>query len=159
MAERISANDAMPDSDCEVATLPMPSPSRRKPAQLEELRIERQRGVSLVKQIIAKLDAMVESGRLRPGTKTPSVRELAKALEVSTFTVAEAYDVLVSRGVLSSRPGSGYFVTSRTAQVTALRDVPPIRKEAACGSWLPVLVWNQDPDLLRVGSGVLPPEW
>ncbi|KIG01659.1 GntR family transcriptional regulator [Caballeronia concitans] len=159
MAERISANDAMPDSDCEVATLPMPSPSRREPAQLEELRIERQRGVSLVKQIVAKLDAMVESGRLRPGTKTPSVRELAKSLEVSTFTVAEAYDVLVSRGVLSSRPGSGYFVTSRTAQVTALRDVPPIRKEAACGSWLTVLVWNQDPDLLRVGSGVLPPEW
>ncbi len=90
MAERISANDAMPDSDCEVATLPMPSPSRREPTQLEELRIERQRGVSLVKQIVAKLDAMVESGRLRPGTKTPSVRELAKSLEVSTFTVAEA---------------------------------------------------------------------
>ncbi|WP_043288589.1 aminotransferase-like domain-containing protein [Paraburkholderia oxyphila] len=144
---------------CEVTTLPTTSSPRSESTLLEELRIERQRGVSLVKQIVAKLDAMVESGRLRPGTKTPSVRELAKSLNVSTFTVAEAYEVLVSRGVLSSRPGSGYFVTSRAAHVKALSDEAPDKREAASGSWLPVLVWNQDSDLLPVGSGVLPPEW
>ncbi|MFM0237062.1 aminotransferase-like domain-containing protein [Paraburkholderia phytofirmans] len=158
-AAHVPANNKISANDCEATTLSIASSPRREWTLLELLRIERQRGVSLVKQIVASLDALVDSGRLRPGTKTPSVRELAKSLDVSTFTVAEAYDVLVSRGVLSSRPGSGYFVTSRAAHVTALLDEPPKRKEAASGSWLPVLVWNQDPDLQPVGSGVLPPEW
>ncbi|WP_043288953.1 aminotransferase-like domain-containing protein [Paraburkholderia oxyphila] len=126
---------------------------------MEELHVERQRGISLVEQIVAKLEQMVESGRLRAGTKTPSVRELAKQLGVSTFTVTEAYDVLVSNRVLSSRPGSGYFVTARLAQMPARPDEASRSPEVAADAWLPVLVWNQNPDLLPVGSGVLPPEW
>ncbi|NML32364.1 PLP-dependent aminotransferase family protein [Paraburkholderia sp. G-4-1-8] len=149
----------MPADEYEAGTAQNESSPQRESTLLEELRIERRRGVSLVDQLVARLDAMVESGRLRAGTKTPSVRELAKSLGVSTFTVAEAYDVLVSRRVLSSRPGSGYFVTSRAGQVAALPDESIRRTEVASGEWLPVLVWNQDPALLPVGAGVLPPEW
>jgi DNA-binding transcriptional MocR family regulator len=142
---------------------PPPPPDAASPCRestlVEELRVERHRGVSLVDQIVAKLEQLVDSAVLRAGTKTPSVRELARLLEVSTFTVAEAYEVLVSRRVLISRPGSGYFVTSRAGQLSTLADMPPKAMEAAADSWLPVLVWDQNPDLLPVGSGVLPPEW
>jgi DNA-binding transcriptional MocR family regulator len=149
----------MSDSQFGATTARGASSRTRESTLLEELRVERQRGISLVDQIVAKLDEMVESGRLRAGTKTPSVRELAKALGVSTFTVAEAYDELVSKRVLNSRPGSGYFITSRTTQVPPPREESPKEAEDAASSWLPVLVWNQAPNLLPVGSGVLPPEW
>ncbi|KIG07589.1 aminotransferase-like domain-containing protein [Caballeronia concitans] len=137
----------------------MKVPETRDSTLLEELRVERQRGISLVGQIVAKLEQMVESGRLRAGTKTPSVRELAKQLGVSTFTVTEAYDVLVSKRVLSSRPGSGYFVTARVAHVPVLRSEALASRVVDPDAWMPVLVWNRNPDLLPVGSGVLPPEW
>lgn len=134
--------------------------SNHESTLLEELRVERQRGISLVDQLVGKLEQMAESGRLRAGTKTPSVRELARSLGVSTFTVTEAYDVLVSKRVLSSRPGSGYFVTSRAAQVPTLPEsAAATAAELISEAWLPILVWNQNPDLLPVGSGVLPPEW
>lgn len=126
---------------------------------LEELRVERQSGISLVDQIVSKLEQMVESNWLKAGTKTPSVRELARQLGVSTFTVSEAYDVLVSKRVLSSRPGSGYFVTARVAQAPVLAGEAAKITEVATDAWLPVLVWNRNPNLLPVGSGVLPPEW
>lgn len=134
-------------------------PAHRESTLLEELRIERQRGTSLVQQIIVKLQTMVESGRLKAGTKTPSVRELAKALGVSTFTVTEAYDTLVSKRILNSRPGAGYFVTSHVAHTPARSGAFVDGMHAGAESWLPVLGWDQNPDLLPVGSGSLPPEW
>jgi DNA-binding transcriptional MocR family regulator len=150
----------MPDSQFEASTTTdKAASSTRDSTLLEELRVERQRGISLVEQIVVKLEQMVESGRLRAGTKTPSVRELSRQLGVSTFTVTEAYDVLVSKRVLSSRPGSGYFVTARVAQTPTFTEVASRTVPVAANDWLPILVWNQNPNLLPVGSGVLPPEW
>ncbi len=45
-----------------------------------------------------------------PGQRIPSVRALAKKLEVSTFTVAQAYDRLTAHGHLTAVRGSGYYV-------------------------------------------------
>ncbi|MFC6947039.1 PLP-dependent aminotransferase family protein [Paraburkholderia dipogonis] len=149
----------MPESQFRASATNTPASSARDSTLLEELRVERQRGISLVDQIVCKLEQMVESGRLRAGTKTPSVRELAKQLGVSTFTVTEAYDVLVSKRVLSSRPGAGYFVNARVVQAPGLSEETSKLVEVSADAWLPLLVWNQNPELLAAGSGVLPPEW
>ena len=50
----------------------------------------------------------IEQQVLRPGMSLPSVRELARQYEISTFTVASAYSRLVSLGWLAARPGAGY---------------------------------------------------
>lgn len=43
----------------------------------------------------------------------PSVRQLASQSGVSVWTVNEAYQRLVARGVITSRPGLGYFVVPK----------------------------------------------
>ena len=87
------------------------------------LSIERAKKGSLVEKIVDAISAMVASRELRVGTKMPSVRQFAKCNGISTFTVVEAYDRLVTLGLLSSRRGSGYFV--------ARHDVPALLPPAA----------------------------
>ncbi len=58
------------------------------------------------------LRSAVEQGRLAPGERLPSERDLAGRLAVSRSTVVTAYDTLRSEGVLESRQGSGTRVRS-----------------------------------------------
>lgn len=53
------------------------------------------------------LRMLVSDGRIAPGTRLPSERELTLELGVSRTTVSRAYAVLRDRGFLSSRRGSG----------------------------------------------------
>ena len=53
------------------------------------------------------LRLLIADGRIPPGTRLPSERELTGALDVSRTTVTRAYAVLKERGYLSSRRGSG----------------------------------------------------
>src|ERR1043165_7376591 len=54
-------------------------------------------------------DAML-SGRLRPGARLPSTRDLARQLEVARGTVVAGYAQLMSEGYLTGRVGAGTFV-------------------------------------------------
>jgi DNA-binding transcriptional MocR family regulator len=53
---------------------------------------------------------LVLDGRIAPGTRLPSERELAASLRVSRATVTAAYDVLRGQHYLASRSGSGSVV-------------------------------------------------
>jgi len=77
-------------------------------------------------QLSVSFRVMIADGRLCPGARLPSSRELARQLRVSRNTVMAAYDDLVARNLLRGRTGAGSFVAS-TAQIE-----PPIR------------VWFQD---------------
>jgi GntR family transcriptional regulator/MocR family aminotransferase len=52
----------------------------------------------------------IETGRLVPGTKLPSIRELSAHLKVSKNTVETAYQQLSAEGYVESREKSGLFV-------------------------------------------------
>lgn len=49
-------------------------------------------------------------GVWQPGSRMPSVRELAVELSVNVNTVLKAYEVLETEGVIYTRRGLGYFV-------------------------------------------------
>ena len=107
--------------------------------------------------LAAGLRRRIASGALAPGSRMPSVRALARASEVSPFTAARVYDVLVAEGLVDARRGSGYFVAQNTE---ALRARPPAGPELPADSiWL--LRREYDPRLVRVdaGCGWLPPDW
>lgn len=121
------------------------------------LPLERSRRGSLVDQIVVAITGMVTRRALPIGAKMPSVRQFAKCNGVSTFTVVESYDRLVTCGLLSSRRGSGYFV--------ARNEVPPVPQELAFHA-TPTAIDALTPELysgvsnaLPVGAGWLPPEW
>jgi DNA-binding transcriptional regulator YhcF (GntR family) len=61
-------------------------------------------------QLRAQLSVMVATGHLEPGTRLPTVRELAAALEVAPGTVARAYRELEHDGVVEGRGRNGTFV-------------------------------------------------
>jgi DNA-binding transcriptional MocR family regulator len=85
------------------------------PFNAMQLPIDRQSEQPLYQQIQDRLQRLIQSGAMRPGEKLPSIRRLARQIQVSPLTVIEAYGRLESQSLIQSRPGSGYFVTAAPA--------------------------------------------
>lgn len=58
------------------------------------------------------LEADIQSGALKAGTKLPPQRELADFLDVNLSTISRAFKLCEQRGLLSASVGSGTFVSS-----------------------------------------------
>ena len=79
-------------------------------------------------EIVSQFQTLIEQGRLRPGDRLPTERELAAQFLVSRVTVRQALSVLQAMGFVESRVGDGTFARrSETATVTALASMlsPP----------------------------------
>ncbi|MDF6893593.1 GntR family transcriptional regulator, partial [Escherichia coli] len=112
----------------------------------------------MVDQIVQGIRAAVDNHALLPGTRLPSVRKLAQAHDVSTFTVAEAYTRLAALGAIVARPRSGYLVAARTpAQPASVapRWEPPTLNAA----WLLSDVFADRSIAIKPGCGWLPNDW
>src|SRR5438045_9794214 len=75
--------------------------------------LSRDSTVALVDQVAERITSLVEHGQLPAGARLPSIRKLAKLVGASPFTVVDAYDRLVARGVIESRAGRGFFACGR----------------------------------------------
>lgn len=62
------------------------------------------------KQVSEALKSAILAGRLRPGEKLPSTRDLADSINVSRFTVIRSYEELSAQGYIQTTSGSGTFV-------------------------------------------------
>ncbi len=65
---------------------------------------------TLYGQIADDLANDIQQGLYNPGHKVPSVRQLSKQKQVSISTINQAYALLEDRGLIRSKPQSGYFV-------------------------------------------------
>jgi len=63
------------------------------------------------------VQSMIENGALGLGEKLPSLRSLSSKLGVSVSTVNQAYVELERKGVIESRPRSGFFVRQRSTRL------------------------------------------
>lgn len=64
-------------------------------------------------QVRVQLTALIESGRLAPGERLPSVRQLADDLDLAAGTVARAYKELEGAGLVTTARGAGTRVAAR----------------------------------------------
>ena len=64
------------------------------------------------RQIVTSIQRAVDSGRLTYGSVLPSMNDIRALLNVSRDTVFKAYQELKTRGIISSSPGKGYFISS-----------------------------------------------
>ncbi|MGH3348508.1 MAG: PLP-dependent aminotransferase family protein, partial [Nocardioides sp.] len=69
--------------------------------------VDRSTGVPLGHQVQEALRTAIRRGRLRPGERLPSSRQLAAGLGVSRGLVVSAYDQLYAEGYLVTTVGSG----------------------------------------------------
>ena len=66
--------------------------------------------VAVYVQIENSAQFAVASGRLKPGDRLPSVRELSERLDINPNTVAKAYRDLEVMGIVYTRRGMGIFI-------------------------------------------------
>jgi DNA-binding transcriptional regulator YhcF (GntR family) len=76
----------------------------------EWVRLDQQAGAPLFDQLRTQIIEGVRDGRLTPGTRLPTVRDLAGQLGLAVNTVARAYRELEAAGVLETRGRFGTFV-------------------------------------------------
>src|SRR6266481_3861167 len=75
------------------------------------LELNRESHVPLYAQIVSEVCRRMTDGALKVGDRLPANRELAKTLGVNRNTVTTAYAELAADGLISSRVGSGTYVS------------------------------------------------
>lgn len=66
----------------------------------------------LYEQIATQIKAAIMSGELNAGDAIPSVRALAKSLQISILTVQKAYGTLQEEGFIETTAGKGCYVSA-----------------------------------------------
>lgn len=84
-------------------------------------------------QLAAILEEEIISGRIEPGQKLPSVRELAAMSQTNPNTAARAMQELENRGLIETRRTSGKFVAQN---LEALKKSREMAAEKLCGQFL-----------------------
>lgn len=67
----------------------------------------------LYEQITAQVKAQIMSGELKAGDALPSIRSLARSLQISVLTVQKAYDLLQADGFIETTAGKGCYVSAQ----------------------------------------------
>lgn len=69
-------------------------------------------GLPVYRQIVDQFKCAIGAGRLKPGDKLPTHRDLAAELVIAPMTVKKAYDTLVGEKLIVMSAGRGTFVAS-----------------------------------------------
>jgi DNA-binding transcriptional regulator YhcF (GntR family) len=101
-----------------------------------ELRIDDTSDRSIYEQIVAQVQEGVATGRLVPGDRLPTVRNLADELDIAPGTVARAYTELERLGVVATEGVRGTRIAPRKAPGIAAAERP----ETLVGLLRPVAV-------------------
>lgn len=105
-------------------------------AGLPFLRINQRGAVPVYQQIVDQIREAVAAGRLRPGERLPTVRQLAADLDVAPGTTARAYQELEQLGVVLTERARG----TRVAEPRPPTVSDPERAAALVGLLRPVAV-------------------
>lgn len=72
-------------------------------------------GVDVVRQVLKRVESLLDEGMLTPGQKLPSERDLAETLQVSRTSVRQVLKILEASGRVVSRKGSGTYAAARSS--------------------------------------------
>ena len=75
-----------------------------------EIKISNLSSVPIYQQVATQIKSNILNGRLKNNDQLPSIRSLAKELEVGIITVKKSYEVLLQEDLIYSKGAVGYFV-------------------------------------------------
>jgi DNA-binding transcriptional MocR family regulator len=113
---------------------------------------------TLLGRVMAAIRQRIASRNLTPGEKLPSIRALAKTMQVSKSTVVEAYERLAAEGEIRSRPGAGFYVAGHLAPLS-LAEIGPKLDRAIDPFWVSRQSLEAREAVLKPGCGWLPASW
>lgn len=89
-------------------------------------------GELLYLKLYRQLREEIEAGRLAPGTRLPSIRQMTRDSAVSRTTVETAYEHLCADGIVNCIPQSGYYVNDVPHRSPVSQPVEPEPKQEQC---------------------------
>jgi GntR family transcriptional regulator len=84
----------------------------------------------IYRQIMRQITEAIAGGRLRPGEKLPSHRDLSEQIVVAPLTVKKAYDELEAQGFIETQRGRGTFVCASLPETDLGERTDRIRQDA-----------------------------
>jgi GntR family transcriptional regulator len=90
------------------------------------IQINRQSWEPTYLQIVEQINNLIAVGRLQPGERLPTIRQLAVELGVARNTVAHAYKELAGEGAIATRRGLGSFVSDQPDQPPLAQSRPEL---------------------------------
>lgn len=82
----------------------------------------------IYEQIYTQIKKLILSGELQEGQSLPSMRQLAKDLEISVITTKRAYEELEKNGFIYSIVGKGSFISEQNKEMMRERKVKVIEE-------------------------------
>ena len=73
-------------------------------------------------QLAERIKKEILSGKLKPGVKLPSVREMGIQVNVNPNTVQRTYHELEGMKIVETKRGQGTFVTENQSALTHMRE-------------------------------------
>lgn len=83
----------------------------------------------IYRQIYAQIKKQILTNELKPGEMLPSMRQLAKDLNISVITTKRAYEELENDGFIYSIVGKGSFVCEQNNEMILERKMKVIEEQ------------------------------
>ncbi|QIL70666.1 PLP-dependent aminotransferase family protein [Diaphorobacter sp. HDW4B] len=125
---------------------------------METKTAEKRRSAPIAETLADLIGQQIADGVYQPGDKLPSLRELAQLHRYAKNTVVSAFDLLVSRGMIEPRRGSGFYVTQQQRKAQPEEDSGQLER-AMDTVWLAREQLITQPEVAAVGDGFPPIEW
>ena len=77
-----------------------------------DIKVDRRSEVPIYKQIRRAIENSISDSKFQMGDQLPSTQTLATGLGLSLGTVSRAYNELKELGIISSKQGKGYYISS-----------------------------------------------
>jgi len=112
---------------------------------------------TLTAKLVQLIRQQIDEGVHAPGSRLPSIREMAQRHDCAKNTIVNVFDELTGQGVIEPRRGAGFFVCA--AQPALKEDDEGSLSRAMDVVWLMREQLRSDPQQLRLGDGFPPREW
>ena len=83
---------------------------------------------AIYEQIEQQIKDAILRQELKPEEALPSIRGLAKDLQISVITTKRAYEELEAQGLIYSIPGRGFFVCNRKLEMLKEKKIQDLEK-------------------------------
>ncbi|MBP3568430.1 MAG: GntR family transcriptional regulator [Lachnospiraceae bacterium] len=93
-----------------------------------KLFISEHSNAAIYEQIEQQIKDAILRQELKPEEALPSIRGLAKDLQISVITTKRAYEELEAQGLIYSVPGRGFFVCTRKLEMLKEKKIQDLEK-------------------------------
>ncbi|HHV71833.1 MAG TPA: GntR family transcriptional regulator [Clostridia bacterium] len=107
----------------------------------------------IYEQIVRQIKEAIMKGELGEGEALPSIRSLAKELQISVITTKRAYDELEKDGFITTIPGKGSYVAAQNKELlreTRLKIVEEKLAEAIVAAKAINLTFEELQEMLKI---------